>query len=285
LPAAVGLGTLRLEPEMMLRLLRLGALLIGLIAASACKDAEPASGITPSPGPSIDPGSFLLVETGSLPIVLSAPHGGTLAIPGVLERIAGSTLIDTNTYELVTAVQAQLLARTGRKAYLVAGRASRKYVDFNRAAADAYESAVMAPVYQAYHAALQEAINAAKSLAGSRALLVDLHGQSDNVDVVFIGTRNGQTAALSPLHTSPDGLLARLLAIGVRLDPSTADGIENPSYNGGHIVATYGASTGGIQAVQLEFGLTYRQPSAAWAETAARLADALAPASNCAACP
>jgi N-formylglutamate amidohydrolase len=282
------------------RVLTTGLFLAGILTLASCgNDSLPLPILTPSPTPGptaptpapsppaggIDPAPFLVVDTGSLPIVLSAPHGGTLAIPGVPERTRGSTLLDTNTYELARATQSQLAARTGRKAFLVAALASRKYIDFNRAPDEAYQSPELAPVYEAYQSALQGALSAATALAGQRALLlVDIHGQSDNVHVVFRGTRNGQTAVLSPLYFRPDGLLARLMVLGARVDPSTEAGIENPDYNGGYIVARHGSRSGGVQAVQLEFGLAYRQSSSAWADTAAKLADALVTTVNCAMC-
>lgn len=242
----------------------LGALISALALVACGAGATPAAPTpvpAPAPAPAIDPALYVSIETGTLPVVLSAPHGGRTTVPGVPARQTGTTVLDTNTYELATSIQSALASRTGKRASLVAALVSRSYVDFNRAPSEAYESASVAPLYQAYHSVLQQAVLAARSQAGAGALLIDIHGQSSDVTVVFRGTRNGQTAALATLHASPGGFLTGLMALGIDVSPRLAAGTENPDYNGGYIVATYGVATsGGINAVQLEFGLNYRQP-------------------------
>jgi N-formylglutamate amidohydrolase len=231
----------------------------------------------------IDPSPFLMVETGTLPVVISAPHGGTLPVPGVPIRSTGTTLRDINTLELATATQAALMARAGQKAHFVAALASRKYVDFNEHSGSAYESPAVASLYDAYYVALTNAVGAVNASSGQSAILVDVHGQSDNVQAVFRGTRNGQTASLSALY-APGGLLTRLLGLNVTVDPPTGSDTENPSFNGGNIVASYGLRAGGIQAIQLEFGPRYRQPANVIADTASKLSDAIISAVNCSSC-
>lgn len=249
--------------------------------ALACAGGAPATG-TPGSGPGAGGGStatplpvadYLLIERGTLPVVLSAPHGGTTAPPGVPQRTTGTTVLDVNTFELLQAIQAQLRARTGGAAWVVGARMSRRYADFNRTATDAYESALVAPVYAAYHAAMADAL--AQVRATPRALVIDLHGQGATPGVVYRGTRDGQTATLAALH-APGGFLAELIAAGVTLAPNGLVGTEDPSYNGGFIVGTYGRlASGGVDAVQLEFGFSYRADSAAIALTADRVATAI----------
>jgi N-formylglutamate amidohydrolase len=256
------------------RLLALAVLAPAIALAGCGGGAAPASP-TSAPAPSIDPAPYLSIETGTLPIVLSAPHGGTMTVPGVPTRQTGTTVLDTNTYQLAAAIQGAIASRTGRRAALVAALASRSYVDFNRAPADAYESASLVPLYQAYHSALQQAVSAARLQSADGALLVDIHGQSSDVTVVFRGTRGGQTATLTTLYASPGGFLTRLQAVGIDVSPRDSPGAEHPDYNGGYIVATYGTGTpGGINAVQLEFGMNYRQSSVV-STTAGRVADAI----------
>lgn len=249
--------------------------LVPALALTGCGGGKSPASPTPSPSPTIDPALYLSIEAGTLPIVLSAPHGGTTTLPGVPTRQTGTTVLDTNTYQLATSIQGAIASRTGRRAYLVAALVSRAYVDFNRRSADAYESSSVAPLYQAYHSALQQAVLAARSQSSGGALFVDIHGQSSDVTVVFRGTRAGETASLSVLYATPSGFLTRLMALGIDVSPRTAGGAENPDYDGGYIVATYGAGTiGGINAVQLEFGMNYRQ-SGVLPSTASQVADAI----------
>lgn len=215
----------------------------------------------------------MTVETGTLPLVLSAPHGGTLLVPGVPERTQGTTVLDTHTLELILAIQAQLFSLTGQKAQVVAARVSRKQVDFNRKASEALESPAMAPVYAAYHEALRAAVSTVKAKPG--ALLLDLHGQGNDPALIYRGTQGGATANLSLLYASPHGLLREMLGQGLNLSPATSDPSEHPEFNGGYIVGTYGTSAGGVSAVQLEFGLQYRDAQDQVAATATKLATAL----------
>jgi len=246
--------------------LLLGALLLLGCGGGAGVASAPAS-------PPVDVAALVMVETGSLPIILSAPHGGTLLVPGVPERTQGTTVLDTHTLELVQTLQAELVKLTGQKAQVVAARVSRKQVDFNRKVADALENPAMAPVYAAYHDALRAAVATVKTKPG--ALLLDLHGQGNDPTLIYRGTQGGATANLSLLYASPQGLLHGMLGQGLTLSPATADPSEHPDFNGGYIVGTYGISAGGVSAVQLEFGLQYRDPQDQVAATATKLATAL----------
>lgn len=248
---------------------------LGAAAVGGCGGGTTPAPTSPSPASGLNAAAYLTIETGALPVVLSAPHGGTIAVPGVPVRQTGTTVLDTNTYQLASAIQSALAARTGKRAHLVAALVSRSYVDFNRASAEAYETASVAPLYVAYHAALQQAAQAALAQSSAGAILVDIHGQGTDATTVFRGTRDGQTASLATLCTPEGGFLARLVAQGVLVDPPGLGGTEASSYNGGYIVATYGRSMpAGVNAVQLEFGMDYRQ-SGAIVTTAARIVDAL----------
>jgi N-formylglutamate amidohydrolase len=225
--------------------------------------------------PSLAPAAYLAVEVGSLPVVLSAPHGGTLALPGFPERTTGATTLDIHTNELSTAIQAKLLAMTGRQAHRVAGLASRKFVDFNRASDQAYESPALAPLHQAYHAALGRAVQAARTQGGKAAILVDLHGQGTDSAQVFRGTRNGMTSDLPTLY-APNGFLHALVTNGIQLGPVSSEQAENHHYDGGYIVATYGlGAPEGIPAIQLEFGNAYRKTAWNIDATAQKVAQAI----------
>lgn len=217
--------------------------------------------------------TYLTIEKGSLPIVFSVPHGGEVALEGAPERIKGTKEQDDRVNELAAAIQRQLLAKTGKQAYLVGAKISRKYVDFNRRAEDAYESPDAAPVYEAYYDALRSAIGQVRLQPG--ALLLDIHGQSFKRDVVFRGTGSGSTANNTPFYAEPDGLLTRLNAAGLNVEPASA-GAKEEHFSGGTIVRVFGRQTPqGIDSVQLEFGANWRTTLDRIEQTAAIVADAL----------
>ncbi len=149
------------------------------------------------------PADLVLVRQGTLPIILTVPHGGREAIPGVAPRdTAGKpsggrgfvTGTDTNTDKLALGIAAEVKALTGKEPYLVMAKFKRKFVDPNRPTEVAVDSPAARPYYDYYHRAVRRFIDEvrAKYPAG---LLVDVHGQKKDPTVVMRGTQNGRTVA------------------------------------------------------------------------------------------
>jgi N-formylglutamate amidohydrolase len=232
----------------------------------------------------------VLIQEGELPIILSAPHGGTLGLDGVPERqgeglkTGGSGFVisrDTATTELAQAVSLAIEQRLGKRPFLVASKIHRKYLDPNRPPEIAYEDTDAKPVYDFYHQQLHGYCRQVTEKFRS-GLLLDIHGQGSQRDTVFRGTRNGATVQHlratfgESAHTGPQSLFGLLSVRGWKVHPQPMDGTEQAGYNGGHIVGTYGRLPGTvIDAIQLEFGAEYRVKSRQ-AATAAVLADAVA---------
>ncbi|MBA4065447.1 MAG: hypothetical protein C0501_17385 [Isosphaera sp.] len=235
------------------------------------------------------PEELVLVRQGTLPVIVSAPHGGRKPAPGVPER-AGTgvaqfaTVLDANTDLLAETFAAELEKRLNGKPWVVVARFGRKYLDANRPRELAYESDKAAPHYDAYHDALTAACRAVKKASG-RGLLLDLHGQGETKDAVYRGTRDGQTVTLlvdrfgRAAVTGKRSVLGHLERSGYTVLPGCADekAKEEPRFRGGHVVGTYGSHTGyGIDAVQLEFGTSLRADKDRCLKTARDLADAVA---------
>jgi len=217
--------------------------------------------------------AYLKIESGTLPLVFSVPHGGEVALPDTPERAHGTKVQDDRVNELAAAIQRELLALTGRQAHLVGARISRKYVDFNREQSAAYEAPAAAPIYHEYYAALRRAVDTVRGQSG--ALLIDIHGQSADKGAIFRGTKDGRTARNAQFYSEPDGLITRLNAAGLNVQPATPDDMENPHFNGGYTVRAFGYQTAqGIDSVQLEFGASWRTPERI-EETARLVAEAL----------
>jgi N-formylglutamate amidohydrolase len=256
-------------------LLTLFALLPGSVAAPA--DSKPED--------------FVTVQKGTLPIIVSAPHGGRKKVPDVPERLGikvanFTTVLDTNTAELTEKFVAELQKHLDGKPWVVIAKFERKYLDVNRPREQSYESENAKPYYDAYHGPLEEACKAVKEKFG-RGILLDIHGQGEFPGAICRGTQNGKTVTLlkdrfgSDAVTGKHSILGSLQRSGYKIlpscdaDPKTK---EEAKFSGGHIVGNYGSHTGyAIDAIQLEFGSYLREKDKdKYAKTAADLADAVA---------
>ena len=253
----------------------LGWLTVASLCAAPCWANEP----------------LVQIQSGDLPIILSAPHGGNKAVPDVdirkgegLLKTRGSGFFtgrDSGTQELALQVAQAVEQRLGKKPYYVVADAHRKYIDFNRPAEIAYEDPDAKQTYDRYHGALTESCSAVQKRF-HRGLLLDLHGQGTANDTVFRGTQDGKTVKLlrerfgEPAHSGEASLFARLKAGGWKVHPDPFDGREQNGFRGGYIVQTYGSHERfGIDAVQLEFGGDFRNAKQR-AQTANKLAAAIA---------
>jgi len=217
----------------------------------------------------IDPADFLTVWSGMLPIILAAPHGGRVALPGVPPRrgvgvAQFAAQRDDNTAELAEAVAAKIDQRLGAKPFLVIAHFERKYLDGNRPESGAFESAAAKPYYRAYHRAIEAAAERIQSRWGE-GLLLDIHGQGVEADAIFRGTDNGKSVvALQQRHGKaalggPQSILGQLASQGYKILPDAAGDERERRYAGGYTTRTYGSHRGtGIDAIQLELGSNLR---------------------------
>jgi N-formylglutamate amidohydrolase len=234
------------------------------------------------------PEEFVTVQKGTLPIIVSAPHGGRKRVPDVPERVGKGltnfhTMRDENTAELAEQFGAALEKATGGKPWVVIARFERKYLDVNRPRAEGYESEKAKPYFDAYHDPLAAACKAVKDEFG-RGLLLDIHGNAVYPNAICRGTQNLKTVALlkdrdgMPAVRGRHSVLGRMERLGYKVLPAgDADDKtrEEPKYTGGYIVSTYGSHTAyGIDAIQLEFGTHLREKDKC-ATTAKDLADAV----------
>ncbi len=223
------------------------------------------------------------VGEGDLPIVITAPHGGTNAIPGAVERTDKSlpgfvTVTDTRTDSLAREAALEVEKCFGKKPWVVIAKFSRKYADVNRPMKYGAESDAAREQHKLYHEAVRHAVDSVRAKFG-KGILVDIHAQAADKEIVYRGTQNLKSLG----QVSDDELsgkksfLGVLEKLGVKITPDTshARDKEHPKFNGGHTVQTYGlGQADGIFAVQLEFGGSYRSAKEI-PETAKKLAAAM----------
>ena len=261
-----------------------------LVAFLFVQSAVPVFGQEKLSEPVVPAIELVHVQTGDLPIILSAPHGGTGEVPGVSERKGAGlptgpsgffTGRDGGTEELAIEVADAIKKRFGKSPYLVVSKVHRKYMDPNRPADIAFENSTMKPYYDLYHDSLSKYCREVSDRFQA-GVLIDLHGQGSSRETVFRGTKNGLTVRHlremfgEEAHHGPNSLFGLLSARGWRVHPSPHDGKEQSGFTGGFIVQSYGSNKSQpIDAMQLEFGADYRAV-AKRAKTAEVLADALA---------
>lgn len=211
---------------------------------------------------------LIVTQKGEIPIILSAPHGGTLEIPNAPARVKKdtpqfSTAWDTRTDALAEACAEQIFKITGKRPYFVIAKFSRKFADANRSEANGTECEAAANVHRDYHSLLKEYTKEVADKYG-KGLIIDIHGQGADRTICFRGTNNRASVKGFPeeMFTGPKSFLGVLETEGVKVVPanSATEEKENPNYNGGYITQTYGAKgKTGLMAIQLEFGADYRQ--------------------------
>jgi N-formylglutamate amidohydrolase len=232
------------------------------------------------------PETLITIRKGTLPMIISAPHGGRTALAGVAERRGNGVdkfvvVRDDNTAELADKLFAAIEKKMGGKPYLVIAHFERKFVDVNRPADGAFEDAKAKPFYDAYHKALAEFSKEVQKDWG-RGLLIDIHGQGAEADAIFRGTANGTTVkALTERFgktalTGPKSVFGQLDKNGFKVvPPNDSTDKEDTRFNGGHTVRTYGSHDGqAIDAIQLELGGKFRA-KARLDDTASKIADAV----------
>ena len=227
------------------------------------------------------PADLVLVQQGTLPIILTAPHGGRETIPGIEPRHDKTNVeaygkwggfqrgTDTNTDILAQRIAAEIAKLTGKKPYLVVARFSRTYIDANRPPELALDSPEARPYYDTYHRSVRRFID---EILGNypAGLLIDVHGQGKDPDALMRGTINGRAVerllrrAGVEAVTGPNGIYGQLETNGFKVFPGNdvppGGRSEDAGFNGGYTVFIYGShNRTGIDAIQMEFGTRYRQ--------------------------
>jgi hypothetical protein len=250
------------------------------------------------------------VREGSLPLIITVPHGGAAKPDSLMTRRYGSLVMDAQTQELARELDAALRTRLGGSAHFVISHLHRSKMDPNRDLPEAAQEDPSAQqAWRAFHAACAVSATRVTAQHGS-GLLLDLHGhrhEEPNVELGYLlraeDLRRSDTALsgdanalarcsirelvertgrpLAELVRGPSSLGTLLEIRGQRSLPSTvrpqpADGAAY--YSGAYIIATHGSARAGrISAIQLECPWEgVRDTEANRRRFAERLSDALA---------
>jgi N-formylglutamate amidohydrolase len=221
----------------------------------------------PSASCAYDAADMVQSSKGTLPLILTVPHDGGAFLGLTPVRTKGAIVRDAGTQELAERVASRIEERLGKRPYVVIAKFSRKYLDANRPEQDAMESQNALPAYRAYHDRIGTYVAELKNQFPAGSLLLDVHGQSDEPNTTFRGTRAGLTAKALLDRFGPSALqgdksiIGVLAAKGYQVFPAPgADSLrEDRRFSGGYTVFAYGSHLAtGIDAIQLEFGKSHR---------------------------
>lgn len=216
---------------------------------------------------------FITCEKGTIPLILSVPHGGTLEVERIPKRLNGVLGIDKGTIELTQKLISSIKKISKKKIFKVIlpsyiiSHVTRGRVDLNKEESKAYiqNSSLAKQIYQFYHKKIKELILENINSFGN-SLLLDIHGfeSSDrpsgfrDVDLI-LGTNNLKTLFAKPIPKKDwgDNIRGTIIRKFIKLDVPIAPGHPRRreyALTGGFITQTYGsANISKSRTMQIEF--------------------------------
>lgn len=226
---------------------------------------------------------YIEYTPGTLPIILSAGHGGDREPDEIPDRPSGTTVTDLNTMELTHAVEEALIARTGGRPHVIISRLDRAKLDPNREIGEAAQGNPYAELaWQEYHGYIDDAEQLVTVDHGA-GLYLDMHGHGHEILRLELGyLLSGAALGLSDAELdsggyADDSSIAALAAAvdvpfsallrgatsfgallsdrGVRAVPSDDEPAPggDPYFSGGYSTRRHGSRDGGtVSGIQIE---------------------------------
>jgi hypothetical protein len=232
-----GRDCLRDLRAVLLRLTSAVAVALAVVVCGGGPTAQtPPGACTPAPGVvCFGQRNYIEYAAGSLPIVVSVPHGGALEPESIPNR-TGTTVTDTNTIELGRAIAQAFTRRTGRAPHLVLCHLKRTKLDANREVGDAAQgNGEAARAWTEYHVFLELATRDVEQRTRS-GLYVDLHGHGHEKDRLELGyLLPGSQLDLSDAALDAGGFAAKTsLRLAIRTSPARfSEILRGPTSLGG----------------------------------------------------
>lgn len=131
--------------------------------------------------------SYIQYTAGNLPIVLSAPHGGSLTPSEIPDRTWGTVSTDVRTKELISAAAQEIYNLTGRYAHIIINNLKRIKLDANRDSLEAAQGNIFA--LQAWNEYM-DFVAAAENIVSKdykKGLYIDIHGHGHAMQQLELG--------------------------------------------------------------------------------------------------
>ncbi|WP_159950723.1 T9SS type A sorting domain-containing protein [Polaribacter septentrionalilitoris] len=124
---------------------------------------------------------------GTMPVIISAPHGGTLTGSELATRRCGTGEMDDNTDILIREIQKKCFEQFGVYPYIIINNLRRNKLDPNRTESVATcGNSAAKPYFDAYHSFIDQA-SADVTTKFGKGLYIDLHGQSHSIPRIEAG--------------------------------------------------------------------------------------------------
>jgi N-formylglutamate amidohydrolase len=202
---------------------------------------------------------------GTMPIILTCPHGGIDQPANVDVRekdqtpnepgCGFKTLRDRETAVIAEGVAQKIFNVTGHSPYVVIARYHRRFIDANRPENCAFTDVDAVPFYREYHNRIDEYVDEILSQNQARGFLFDIHGtvvEDESQHDIFLGTDDGKSL-VSPYSKGnifmQHGMHGLLKSYQYDISPIDEAAPEEPALSGGFTVKRYGVR---INCIQIE---------------------------------
>ncbi len=221
---------------------------------------------------------FVEFKYGSIPLIISVAHGGSIEYKNIPKRTKGVLGIDKNTIELAKEFilyiekSSKKHFSTRKSPSYIMSKVPRSQIDINRIETEAYleNSALAKKIYQFYHNKITELINYNLKQFNC-SVLIDFHGFEKHKrpqgyrDVeLILGTSNLTSLCSGPVpkNLRDKNIRGKIIKQFLELDIPIAPGHPRRReyvLTGGFITRQYGASQiRKSQAIQIEFSDSVR---------------------------
>jgi hypothetical protein len=228
--------------------------------------------------------NYIEYHAGNLPLIFSAPHGGSLTPSEIPDRTYGTFVTDSKTKETTIAIGDAIFNFAGRYPHLIICNLKRTKLDANRDIIEGAQGNQWAEIaWNEFHEFIQHSKDTVNEYYG-KGLYLDIHGHGHDIQRLELGYLLSTTDLLQPnsiLNTAPyinsssirslsnfaeadfaslirgEKSLGTLFELkGISSVPSLNQpdpGIGNPYFTGGYNTQVHGSQSGGtIDGLQIE---------------------------------
>ncbi|MCF6213558.1 MAG: hypothetical protein L3J45_05985 [Flavobacteriaceae bacterium] len=126
--------------------------------------------------------NYIEYKAGNLPIIIVAPHGGSITPFDIPDRTYGTMTVDSNTEQLSVLIADSIKARFGKYPHLIICRLKRTKLDANRDVDEAAQgNAIASHSWEEFHHYIEVAKTKITQDYGN-GLYLDIHGHGINPD-------------------------------------------------------------------------------------------------------